>query len=95
VASSTSSSPDSFLRAHLLPKADRPICGARTQSGAPCRGRGVHGRKRCKWHGGCSTGPRTLAGKARALANLKQFRRAPASAPAPALPAPIRIPEAV
>ncbi|HKF94967.1 MAG TPA: HGGxSTG domain-containing protein [Gammaproteobacteria bacterium] len=30
---------------------------------------------RCKYHGGLSTGPKTLQGKVRALANLKQFRK--------------------
>lgn len=38
----------------------------------PCEARSV---PRCKWHGGCSTGPRTPEGKARALANLRQFRQ--------------------
>ena len=32
------------------------------------------GKERCKWHGGRSTGPRTTEGKARARANLRQFR---------------------
>jgi hypothetical protein len=56
-------------------KATRRItCGAKTQSGKPCRGKSVPGRRRCKWHGGCSTGPKTVEGRARALANLRQFR---------------------
>lgn len=50
------------------------LCNARTKSGRPCRAaKRAHGR--CKWHGGLSTGPRTPEGKARALANLVQYRR--------------------
>lgn len=48
-------------------------CGARTRSGAPCKRPPVHGKKRCPNHGGKSTGPVTAEGRARALANLKQF----------------------
>ena len=29
-----------------------PRCGARTRSGAACRSPAVHGRKRCRMHGG-------------------------------------------
>lgn len=53
--------------------ARRVVCGARTRTGRPCRAMSVPGKRRCKWHGGCSTGPRTIEGKARALANLKQY----------------------
>ena len=51
----------------------RVVCGAKTQSGRPCRAKSIPGKRRCKWHGGCSTGPRTTEGRARALANLRQF----------------------
>lgn len=51
----------------------RVVCGAKTQAGHPCRGKSEPGRRRCKWHGGCSTGPRTTEGRARAIANLRQF----------------------
>lgn len=54
---------------------ERVNCGARTRSGNPCRCKSVPGKRRCKWHGGCSTGPRTAEGKEKALANLKQFRK--------------------
>lgn len=51
-----------------------PRCGARTKAtGQPCRARALL-NGRCKYHGGLSTGPRTVEGKARALRNLKQFR---------------------
>src|SRR3954469_23896371 len=39
-----------------------PRCGARTRSGAPCKGPAVRNRRRCRMHGGLSTGPRTAEG---------------------------------
>jgi hypothetical protein len=44
-----------------------PRCGAKTRSGAPCRAPAMWSKKagkytRCKFHGGASTGPRTLEG---------------------------------
>lgn len=54
----------------------RVICGARRRrDGQPCEALSVHGNQRCRWHGGCSTGPRTEGGRARALANLRQYSR--------------------
>ena len=32
------------------------------------------GKHRCKFHGGASTGPRSLAGRLKALKNLKNFK---------------------
>ena len=65
----------------VTPKYDRPKCGAKTRKGAPCRAPAVWDKKRnrprngrCKLHGGLSTGPKTPEGRARALANLKQYR---------------------
>ena len=53
----------------------RVICGAkRRRDGKPCQALSVPGKRRCKWHGGCSSGPRTEVGRSRALANLKQFQ---------------------
>lgn len=50
------------------------ICGARRRSdGKPCQALSVQGKKRCRWHGGCSTGLRTDVGRARSLANLRQY----------------------
>jgi hypothetical protein len=57
-------------------KEDRPRCGARcrTRGGQPCRARvvvdrdeqgKVRIRKRCRMHGGCSTGPKTEEGRRR------------------------------
>jgi hypothetical protein len=54
-------------------KLARVICGARRRrDGQPCQGLSVLGKRRCKWHGGASTGPRSDEGRARSLANLRQ-----------------------
>lgn len=51
------------------------ICGARRRrDGQPCQAMSVPGKERCKWHGGASTGPRTDIGRARSMANLRQYR---------------------
>src|SRR5689334_6148437 len=39
-----------------------PRCGAQTRRGTPCRGLAVRNRRRCRMHGGLSTGPRTAEG---------------------------------
>lgn len=51
-------------------------CGARCRSkgGAPCKAPRVKGKRRCKLHGGLSTGPRTAEGRARALEALTRGR---------------------
>ena len=58
----------------LPPKAAlRVPCGARRRrDGLPCEALSVPGKRRCRWHGGYSTGPRTEDGRARALANLRR-----------------------
>lgn len=54
-------------------KQARVICGAkRRRDGQPCQALSVPGKRRCKWHGGASTGPRSDGGRARSLANLRQ-----------------------
>ena len=54
---------------------NRAQCGAkRHRDGMPCQALSEPGKRRCRFHGGRSTGPRTSEGKARALANLRQFR---------------------
>ena len=40
----------------------RVICGAKTRKGTPCRGKSEPGKRRCRFHGGKSTGPRTAEG---------------------------------
>ena len=49
-------------------------CSARTKSraGRPCRARAL-ANGRCRHHGGCSTGPKSITGRIRALTNLRPF----------------------
>ena len=48
------------------------LCGAKTRSGRPCRKPALKRKLRCRLHGGASTGPKTVEGKARiAKAQLK------------------------
>lgn len=51
-----------------------PRCGAKTRTGEQCRRKPELGKRRCRNHGGCSTGPKTEAGRARALAALRRAR---------------------
>jgi hypothetical protein len=46
-----------------------PRCGARTRQGRPCLSPAIRGKRRCRLHGGLSTGPRTAEG-------LERSRRA-------------------
>ena len=48
------------------------FCGAKTRSGHPCRKPTLKRKRRCRLHGGASTGPKTAEGKAR-IANA-QFK---------------------
>ena len=55
----------------------RQTCGAKTRKGSPCRLQSEPGRRRCKYHGGMSTGPRTAEGKRRISdAQKKRWKRA-------------------
>lgn len=62
--------------------AKRPKCGARCHDGHLCRNPVVNSpltdkpSRRCKFHGGMSTGPRTEEGKAASLAALARGREA-------------------
>jgi hypothetical protein len=60
-----------------LRRKDRPRCGARTRQGAPCLVRVEPGKRRCRFHGGLSTGPRTAKGKARIAAAQRRRWAAP------------------
>lgn len=40
-------------------------CGARTRSGTPCKNPAVRGKRRCRMHGGRSTGAKTPEGLAK------------------------------
>jgi hypothetical protein len=51
------------------------ICGAKMRSGEPCSKFPIKGKRRCRLHGGLSTGPKTPEGRARiAAANTKHGR---------------------
>lgn len=53
----------------------RVQCGARRhRDGQPCEAMSEPGKRRCRFHGGRSTGPRTPEGMARALGNLRRGR---------------------
>ncbi|MEL6642654.1 MAG: HGGxSTG domain-containing protein [Pseudomonadota bacterium] len=43
----------------------RVICGAKTRKGTPCRALSEPGKRRCRFHGGLSTGPKTNEGRKR------------------------------
>lgn len=64
----------------LPPKHERPRCGAKCRDGHSCNARAVFNpythrmSKRCKWHGGFSTGPRSPEARARALVVLAAGR---------------------
>ncbi len=59
-----------------LRRKDRPRCGARTRKRTPCLVRVEPGKRRCRFHGGLSTGPRTAEGKARiAAAQRRRWAR--------------------
>jgi hypothetical protein len=58
-----------------LPRKERPVCGARNRQGNPCAVRVEPGKRRCRFHGGLSTGPRTAEGRARiAEAQRRRWR---------------------
>ena len=52
-----------YRKRERVRKKDTVLCGARTRRGTECRCLPEEGKQRCKWHGGCSTGPRTEAGR--------------------------------
>jgi hypothetical protein len=58
-----------------LRRRERPRCGARNRQGEPCAVRAEPGKARCRFHGGLSTGPRTIEGRAR-VAEAQRQRRA-------------------
>ena len=54
---------------------NNPLCGARTRSNSPCAKYPIKGKRRCRLHGGLSTGPKTAEGRARiAAAQFKHGR---------------------
>lgn len=47
-----------WLDGEELPKPLRPFCGAKCRDGHACLARVVPGKRRCRMHGGLSTGPK-------------------------------------
>lgn len=45
-------------------------CGAKSRKGQPCKRTDLMTNGRCKFHGGLSTGPKTMEGRHQARANL-------------------------
>ncbi len=52
----------------------KPTCQAITRRGTACQCKPLPGNKRCKFHGGLSTGPKTPAGRAQSAINLEKAR---------------------
>jgi hypothetical protein len=52
-----------------------PCGGRRRRDGKPCEAQSVPGKRRCRWHGGMSTGPRTAEGKRTVTGNLPWVRK--------------------
>ena len=48
-----------------LQKPERRLCGAWTRSAGTCAHKALPGKRRCRFHGGKSTGPKTPEGRAR------------------------------
>lgn len=58
-------------------------CGAQTRAGTPCKLKTLYSGARCKFHGGLSTGPTTVEGKAQARENGKFGGRGRVGKPKP------------
>lgn len=54
-------------------------CGAKTRAGGSCQCKPIPGKRRCKFHGGLSTGPKTKEGKARCAEGLRKWASAKAA----------------
>jgi len=67
----------SWDRHHAKAVNRRVACGARKKDGSQCRAMTEPGRNRCRYHGGRSTGPRTIDGMRKALSCLPQYRDDP------------------
>lgn len=53
-----------------FPEACRGMtCGAKTRAATPCKQKALYDNGRCKFHGGLSTGPRSVEGKAKSALN--------------------------
>jgi DNA-binding XRE family transcriptional regulator len=57
-------------------------CGAKTRKGTVCIARPLPGKRRCKFHGGLSTGPKTQEGRERiAMAQRRRWQQLTLGAP--------------
>ena len=64
------------LKTSVGPDCPSIRCSVRTRQGTACQKPPMKGKKRCKFHGGLSIGPKTLEGKARiAQAHYRHGRR--------------------
>ncbi len=61
---------------HWLPTPFLSRCGAKTRKGTACRCQPIPGRRRCKFHGGLSTGPKTPEGRERIREALRRRSQA-------------------
>lgn len=52
----------------IISKKDRVRCGAKTRAGGACKMAVLPGKRRCRLHGGLSTGPKSPEGKERVAA---------------------------
>ncbi|WP_363168751.1 HGGxSTG domain-containing protein [uncultured Lamprocystis sp.] len=50
----------------------KPTCRAKTRRGTACKCKPVPGKRRCRFHGGLSTGPKTPEGRAQSAVNLRK-----------------------
>jgi transcriptional regulator with XRE-family HTH domain len=60
-------------RAALRRARRRVVCGAKTRKDTPCRNLSEPGKMRCKFHGGKSTGPQSMEGRAK-IAEAQRVR---------------------
>lgn len=51
-------------------------CGAKNRRGLPCQCKELYRNGRCRFHGGLSTGPKTIDGKRRSLEAMQAGYRA-------------------
>jgi hypothetical protein len=72
-----------------LPHHLRPACGAKNRKGQPCAARAIPGKRRCRFHGGLSTGPKTADGRARIAAAQRRRWARQRGDDTPAAPTPI------
>jgi len=56
--------------ARMTPQPGERCLARNRKDGRPCQAAALPAG-RCRWHGGCSTGPRSEAGKRRVTANLR------------------------